>query len=92
MSCVALCGPLCDVLVAGSIEEILPDDKTALRTCKWPLRRICFWGLSALLDVDAKMSLAGRRTAHKRRIMGGEYSRDIAAHRWTAWRAKESPP
>ena len=47
------CGPLCDVLVAGSIEEILPDDKTALRTCKWPLRRICFWGLSALLDVDA---------------------------------------
>ena len=72
-------------------KEILPDDKTALRTCKWPLRRICFWGLSALLDVDAKMSLAGRRTAHKRRIMGGEYSRDIAAHRWTAWRAKESP-
>lgn len=42
MPCVALCGPLWAVLVSGNIGT-LTDIKTALRACKWPLRRFCFF-------------------------------------------------
>ena len=40
MPCVALCGPLYGVLWHWNIETP-PDIKTALRACKWPLRRFC---------------------------------------------------
>ena len=42
MPCVALCGPLWAVLVSGNIGT-LQDGKAALRACKWPLRRFCFF-------------------------------------------------
>lgn len=43
---------------------------------------LCFGISPALLDADAKMTPAGRRTAHKRRETAGEY-RDMG---------KEKPP
>ena len=42
ISCRALCGALWDVLERGNIRT-LTDIKTALRACKWPLRRFCFF-------------------------------------------------
>ena len=77
--CVALCGPLCDALGRGNIG-ILPHTKTAIRACKWPLRRSCFfWARSALPDTGAKMPPADRRTAHKRREAAGEYRGTVDA-------------
>jgi hypothetical protein len=71
MPCVALRGPLYGVLWCGNIGT-LPDGKDALRAFKRPLRRLCFWGLSALLDVGAKMPPAGHWRAYKRRGDGVE--------------------
>ena len=43
MPCASLCRPLWAVLRCGNIRT-LPDDKTALRARKWPLRRFCVLG------------------------------------------------
>lgn len=61
------------------LEETLPDDKTAIRACKWPLQRFAIFAPLRPAGHRRKTPPSGRNGPHKRRNVCGEY-RDAAAH------------
>nr|DAH66324.1 MAG TPA: hypothetical protein [Caudoviricetes sp.] len=77
--CLAFCGPIYGVLWYWDIGT-LQDNKTALRACKWSLRRFCFFEVcSTLLDTSAKMPPGDHRRPRKQREVAGE-CRDMGGH------------
>lgn len=91
MPCVALCGPLYGVLWHWNIETP-PDIKTALRACKWPLRRFCFLGRDLLCWSRAQkcrlLTVGGHASGGK---LAGSIRRHIC-QRWMIRRAQKARP
>ena len=69
--CLAFCGPLCGVLVAGS-EKHCQTIKSLYGLVNGLYNGLPFSSRSAILDTGAKMPPAGLWMAYKRRIMGGK--------------------
>lgn len=83
ISCRALCGALWDVLERGNIRT-LTDIKTALRACKWPLRRFCFFASPLPRWTRAQKC---RLRAIRGRTSGGAWAGSVGI-----WRTQKTRP
>ena len=77
------CGALWDVLERGNIRT-LTDIKTALRACKWPLRRFCFFASPLPRWTRAQKC---RLRAIRGRTSGGAWAGSVGI-----WRTQKTRP